>query len=139
MSFDPKAYEWATMAAELLVDDLEISKAFYVDMLGFVCMYEREGFAYLDYHGAQIMICRRDGSWETGAMQKPFGRGLNLQITTADLDVLLNKVKDAHWPVYEGPYDRMRILGEGEGDFREFLVQDPDGYLLRFSQIIGYR
>lgn len=136
MSFDAATYNWAACAIELLVDDVETSKAFYCEILGFQCMYERPGFAYLDYHGAQVMLDQRSGTWETGAMEKPFGRGINLQITTPDLGPLLTSLAAINWPLYKDVYEATRDLGGTPGSSREFLVQDPDGYLLRFFQNI---
>lgn len=134
MSFDAATYQWARCAIELLVNDVEKSKTFYLDILRFQNMYERHEFIYMDYHGAQIMLDQRSGNWETGDMQYPFGRGINLQIETPELDALLQRVKDANWPLYEDVEEKRRDLGGKQCYSREFLVQDPDGYLLRFSQ-----
>jgi catechol 2,3-dioxygenase-like lactoylglutathione lyase family enzyme len=63
IDFNPNSYQWAPSVAELLVDDFNKSLAFYC-LLGFVDIYQRENFAYLDYQGAQLMIYKRDGEWE---------------------------------------------------------------------------
>lgn len=135
-SFDAKTYAWAKCMPEVLVTNFQASLSFY-RMLGFVDMYQRENFAYLDYQGAQFMIAQRDNWWETAEMERPFGRGVNFQITTNELDALLLRLKEAGVELYEEKKEKWRDLGGCSGGFREFLVQDPDGYLLRFSEIIA--
>jgi hypothetical protein len=43
------------------------------------------------------------------------------------------------WDLYEQPNDAWYRIGELEVGRREFLVQDPDGYLLRFAEDLGTR
>jgi hypothetical protein len=133
--FDAKNYEWAKCVPEILVDDFKVSLAFY-RLLGFVDMYQREGFAYLEYQGAQFMIDERGGNWETGPMEKPYGRGINFQFTTDELDQLIDRLNKAGISLYEGKKEKWRDLGGQMEGSVEFLVQDPDGYLLRFLQTI---
>ena len=133
--FDAKTYNWARCTPEILVSNFQASLAFY-KMLGFVDMYQRENFAYLDYQGAQFMIAQRDGGWETGEMERPFGRGVNFQFSTNELDALMARVEKAGLPLYEGKKEKWRDLGGHKGGSVEYLVQDPDGYLLRFHQNI---
>ncbi len=132
-TFDAKSYNWAKCVPEILVENFETSLSFY-KALGFVDMYQREGFAYLEYQGAQFMIDARSGAWETGPMEKPYGRGVNFQILTNNLDTLISKLAAANIPLYEPKKEKRRDLGGQEGVFLECLVQDPDGYLLRFQQ-----
>ena len=63
---------------ELLVTNFNASRRFYVGLLGFAVLYDRpeKKFAYLDLDGAQIMIEETDEPWLTGAMEKPYGRGI---------------------------------------------------------------
>ena len=132
-NFNPDAYPWAACVPEFLVDDFQCSLSFY-RQLGFIDMYQRENFAYLDYQGAQLMISQRDGSWETGPMKRPYGRGVNIQISTIDLDALINRLTNSSIFIYEEKREKWRDLGGQKRGFIEFLVQDPDGYLLRFQQ-----
>lgn len=78
-------------------------------------------------------------SWLTADLAPPFGRGVNLQIEVGDVDALLARVVASgtalFWPQEERWYRRDdRLLGN-----KQFLVQDPDGYLLRFYQDLGQR
>ena len=136
MTFDAKTYNWARCTPEVLVTNFQTSLAFY-KMLGFVDMYQREKFAYLDYQGAQFMIAQRDGCWETGELQRPFGRGVNFQFSTNELDALMARIEKAGLPLYEEKKEKWRDLGGRKGGSVEFLVQDPDGYLLRFLENIA--
>ncbi len=132
----------ARLVPELVVSDYAQSLAFYVDVLGFRLLYGRpeERFAYLEREGAQIMIEQpTDRAWITGPLEQPYGRGINLQIGCADATALRDRCA-AHqvapfMDLEDAWYRRDAILL----GCRQFLVQDPDGYLLRFSQDIGIR
>lgn len=134
-AFDPTTYAWAPCVPELLVENFQTSLAFYKS-LGFIDMYQRENFAYLDYHGAQLMIAQRDNYWETAEMVKPYGRGINLQFATHELDHLLTIVHQNGYTLYQDRYEKWRDLGCTKGGSSEFLILDPDGYLIRFLQKI---
>ena len=41
------------------------------------------------------------------------------------------------WPLFMAPETKTYRVGGAGLEVRQFLVQDPDGYLLRFSQEIG--
>ncbi|WP_175199400.1 hypothetical protein [Achromobacter insolitus] len=45
----------------------------------------------------------------------------------------------AKWPLFRNPAEQWYRGNDVEIGVREFLVQDPDGYLLRFSAKIGER
>lgn len=138
----PPKTGWAKMVAELHVTDLEASLAFWRDILGFEIAYERtdEKFVYLEHlEGQQIMLCQRHGRFETGAMQYPLGRGAMFQIYLRDISLVLAKLAAQQWPIYLGPREIWREVGDRESGQREAFVQDPDGYLLMLAQNIGER
>jgi catechol 2,3-dioxygenase-like lactoylglutathione lyase family enzyme len=122
---------WAALVPELLVSELVRSVRFWCDVLGFAVAYERPGFVYLTRGELQVMLCGRDGSWETGDMQPPFGRGINLQMVVPAIAPILVALEVAGWGLYQAPAEAWYEVGQ-----REFLVQDPDGYLLRFAETI---
>lgn len=139
---DPHGPEsWAALVPELSCSDLAASLGFYVGHLGFAVRFERpgEGFAYLEREGAQIMLEVAGAGWETAPMERPFGRGINLQIEVSDIGPLVTGLTEAGWPLFEPPHDAWYCAGEIEHGQRQFLVQDPDGYLLRFVQVLGER
>ena len=131
---------------ELIVSDFDASLNFYTMILGFSIWFERgqkpERFAYLDREGAQIMLEEvHSGIWQTGELSKPYGRGVNFQIECSDLQTLLDALADAKYELWRGVCEAWRDVGNGNTlvGSREFLVQDPDGYLLRFTQDLGER
>lgn len=141
MSSRPIAFP--PLVPELVCADFQASLGFYRDRLGFRPLYGREdpAFAYLEREGAQIMLeqLEPEGSWRTGPLDRPFGRGINLQIEASDLAPLLDALVGAGWPLYREPEEAWyRVADRLEGQ-RQFLVQDPDGYLLRFCQSLGTR
>lgn len=136
------------LVPELAVTDIRASLAVWLDLFGFRILYERpeSGFAYLERDGIEIMLEQRGtgpverlGIWDTGALEKPFGRGINFEMTVDDIDDLLAGLRRAGYPLFFGPEERWYRDGATEIGVRQFLVTDPDGYLLRFSQRIGTR
>ncbi|MGV8939462.1 MAG: bleomycin resistance protein [Allorhizobium sp.] len=133
---------FAALVPELDVTDISLSLHFWCDLLGFSVAYDRPAahFAYLERQGAQIMLCQVNGEWMTAALQRPFGRGVNFQIETDELESILEALHAEGWPLFRGVSESWYRIGEArESGNREFLVQDPDGYLVRFSQNIGMR
>jgi catechol 2,3-dioxygenase-like lactoylglutathione lyase family enzyme len=136
------------LVPELLVTDTQESLRFWQDILGFRILYDRpeDGFAAIERDGVEFML-ERHGSgpaervniWDTGPLERPFGRGINFEINVDDVGVLLDALKAAHWPIFFGPEERWYRAGQRETGVRQFLVQDPDGYLLRLSQSLGQR
>ena len=123
-----------SLIPELSVTDIEKSKEFYLN-LGFKIMYERKEdkfcFSYLEDN--QIMIEEINDNWNVGEMKYPFGNGINISMTVSDIDsfyesiiskkiVLFRKIKTSKYRVDDIIYED-----------KEFLLQDPDGYLLRFN------
>ena len=85
------------------------------------------------------MLCERNGRWEPAPMDRPFGRGINLQMAVPALSPLLDALAAARWPLHEAPREAWYRSGDRMVGQREFLVQDPDGYLLRFAESLGER
>jgi len=137
-------FAWAPLVPELSVTDLRQSLRFWRDLCGFAVVFDRpeEGFAYLDLGvGAQIMLDQRGltRDWETGPMEKRYGRGVNFQVRVSSLDPILASLAGANWPLFLAPEEKWYRTGGAETGVRQFLVQDPDGYLVRFSTWIGER
>lgn len=133
---------FARLVPELCCSDFERSLHFYTEVLGFSAVYARpeERFAYLDREGAQLMIEQPTGrAFVAGALDYPYGRGLNLQIEVSDVGALYARVREAGTSPFLALEDtwcrrEQTLLGN-----RQFVVQDPDGYLLRFFQDLGQR
>ena len=140
----PAGFVWANMVPELLVSDLDASLHFWCDLCRFSAAYERpeDRFAYLDRAGRQVMleeVMAPGRRWVTGPLERPFGRGVNFQITLDDVSPILSGLKAAAWPLFLEPEEVWYRAGTREIGVRQFLVQDPDGYLVRFSQELGIR
>jgi catechol 2,3-dioxygenase-like lactoylglutathione lyase family enzyme len=132
---------FARLVPELDVLDLEQSKNFWCGILGFRIAYQRpeNRFAYIELQGSQVMLNQQNGNWETGPLERPLGRGINFQMFVDSVTPLLDALSREKWPLFRESHDAWyRIAGEQRGN-RQFLVQDPDGYLLRFAQDLGTR
>ena len=129
---------------ELLVSDLEASLSFWVGLLGFKVRYDRteERFIYLRRLECDVMLEELNGvgrKWITAPLEKPFGRSINFQFEANDWSRPLENLQEQQWPLYLAPEDKWYRAGDEEVGQRQFLVQDPDGYLLRLCQPIGRR
>lgn len=135
------ASSYAALVPELSCSDFQTSLVFYTDKLGFEVMHGRpeNGFAYIALGKAQIMLEQSNGFWSTGELQKPFGRGINFQILVNDVEQLYERVVSQNIPVFANLETSWYRIDQREHGQREFLMQDPDGYLLRFSEDIGDR
>ena len=136
--------EFNSLVPEFEVSDISKSLDFYLNILGFETEFERpeSKFAYLSFHGSQIMLCEHDpeGDWVTGELIYPFGRGSHLQIHAPSVMEMLKNLKAKGVEIFKGPYEVWYPVKDNQlSGTREFLVQDPDGYLLRFQEEIGFR
>jgi catechol 2,3-dioxygenase-like lactoylglutathione lyase family enzyme len=132
---------FAPVVPELDVRDLARSLAFWCDGIGFAVAYDRpeSGFACLERDGAQVMLNLINGAWATAPLAPPFGRGINLQIAVRSISGIVARLAALDWPLFRPPHDAWYRVGDEEVGCRQFLVQDPDGYLLRFSESRGRR
>ena len=121
---------------ELSVRDIEKSKHFYINILNFKLEYERpeNKFAFFSYNGSQIMLEQINDNWNVGKLQYPFGRGINFQIETKEIDSISQRLKDNNIKIYKDIFESQYIANGKVYKEKELLVQDPDGYLLRFQQ-----
>jgi catechol 2,3-dioxygenase-like lactoylglutathione lyase family enzyme len=133
----------APLVPELLVADIQASLRFWRDLCGFAIVFDRpdEGFAYLHREGAQIMLEERgrNRNWVAGPLEIPLGRGVNFQVAVAAIEPILAAFAAANWPLFMAPERKWYRTGPIETGVHQFLVQDPDGYLVRFSAHIGER
>jgi catechol 2,3-dioxygenase-like lactoylglutathione lyase family enzyme len=132
----------AKLVPELDVSDIGHAVEFYTAVCGFGVLYKRdeERFAYLERDGAEIMLQEATGPgrrFRTAPLERPFGRGVNLQIEVGDVASLYRRmVAEGLEPVV--PLERRAYRVESqEVENEQFVVADPDGYLLRFWQDAG--
>ncbi|WP_020178922.1 VOC family protein [Methylopila sp. M107] len=129
------------LVPELAVSDLAASLLFWTKLAAFSVAFERpeEGFALIERAGARLMLEQRDRAtrtWETADLEAPFGRGVNFEIDVDDVDAILARFLSTGWPLFMAPEEKWYRQGATEVGVRQFLAQDPDGYLVRFSQRI---
>ena len=120
---------------ELTVTNIEKSRIFY-ENLGFKIMYERkeDKFIFLELNQNQIMIQEDNDVWETGPLEYPFGRGINISMEVKDVEKIKQNLLKINYPLFQDIKESIYRVNEKEYIDKEFLVQDPDGYLLRFTQ-----
>ena len=134
-----------TLVPELAASDARRSRQFYCETLGFDCVYERpeEGFCYLRLGEAELMIDQIGvgRTFDGGHLPAgyPFGKGLNLQIRVPSVAPLLDALACDACPLFLPLEDRWYRIGDEEAGNRQFVVADPDGYLLRFFEDLGRR
>ena len=123
-----------SLIPELSVSNINKSKEFYLK-LGFEIKYERanDKFCFLEFEDNQIMIEEVNNNWNTGKLEYPFGRGINISMSVSDIDSLYKKIIDNDIKIF---LDLETHEYEASGKIyydKEFLIQDLDGYLLRFN------
>lgn len=137
---DENYLEFSKNIPELSVSNLANSLKLY-KTAGFKIEYERpeNKFVFLSLGEIQFMlqeISDKD-KWQIAPLTYPFGNGINFQLEVSNLDEIYNNFKNSNYKIIfdiEENWYRQddKLLGN-----KEFLIQDPDGYLLRFSEDLG--
>ena len=132
-----------SLVPELSITDFQRTIRFYTAILGFSIEYQREeeGFAYLSLGESQIMVDQigLTRTWKTGEFEYPLGRGINFQIEVSDIETLVTSLRKNKIELFMEPEEKWYRVDDVEAGNRQFLVQDPDGYLLRFFEDLGTR
>ena len=129
-----KEIVYNSLIPELSVSNIDISKKFYLD-LGFKIRYERKEnkFCFLQLEGNQIMIEENNDNCNTGKLEHPYGRGINLSMAVSNIEKMYEILKEKNIKFFlDLEIHEYRIDDKISYD-KEFLIQDPDGYLLRFN------
>jgi catechol 2,3-dioxygenase-like lactoylglutathione lyase family enzyme len=134
----------ARLIPELDVENLDRSLAFYTTVIGCAVLYERpeERFAFLDLEGAKLMLEQASGPgrrFSTAPLEHPYGRGVNFQIQVGDADELYARVLAAAAHIVIPIESKWYRRDDHDVGNRQFVVADPDGYLLRFFTDLGRR
>ena len=125
---------------ELSVSNLNESLKFY-NLIGFKIEYERpeNKFVFLSLGKIQFMLqeISENDKWSLTPLTHPYGNGVNFQLEVDNVEKVYNILKDNKYKIafeIEENWYRQddKLLGN-----KEFLVQDPDGYLIRLSEDIG--
>lgn len=126
--------EFNSLIPELSVSNIENSKRFY-ENLGFKIIYERveDKFCFMQLEDNQIMIEEQNNNWNVGKMEYPYGNGINISMSINDVEKLYGDLKVKQVKLFmDLKVNEYRVDNVVFQD-KEFLVQDPDGYLLRFN------
>lgn len=123
-----------SLIPELSVTDINKSKEFY-QKIGFKIKYERpeNKFCFLELEENQIMIEEINDNWNTGKLEYPFGRGINISMSISDVELLFQYIKKQDIEIFKELEIHTYRVDNQEYTDKEFLIQDPDGYLLRFN------
>lgn len=126
---------------EIACSDLNVSLPFYTEILGFRIQYQREdeGFVMLERQGACLMVDEINHAkrlWLTAPLVAPFGRGINLQIKTNKIDALYGRIQNARQEIFLPIEDKCYRAADQSICQRQFIVLDPDGYMLRFIEYL---
>ena len=126
--------KYNSLIPELSVTDFEKSKKFY-QLLGFHVVYERKDdyFAFLQLENNQIMIEQINQHWNTGKLEYPFGRGINISMSISNIDQFYMTLKQKNVIFFKEFMVNKYQANDTIYEDKEFLIQDPDGYLLRFN------
>lgn len=131
---------WNKIIPEFSVTNLEKSLEFY-KTAGFKIEYDRpeNKFAFISLGEIQLMLqeLTTNEKWNVGKLTYPFGNGINFQLEVENVEQIYNNLKKANYKIafeLEENWYRQddKLLGN-----KEFLIQDPDGYLLRFFEDLG--
>ena len=124
---------------ELSVSNYDESINFYINILGFEIDYKRgkNKFAMISINNAQIMIEEINNYWNAEKLEYPFGRGINFQIEVKDVELMVKKIKESGIKLFMEIEENWYTVNNKKYGNKEFLIQDPDGYLLRFAEDLG--
>jgi len=119
-----------TAIPQFLVDDLDASLAFYQQRLGFARDFVYEGFyAQVSRDGAFIHLkC---------APKLPAERAHRRDEEHLDAYLVVSGVVDLHSELVGRGAPIAKPLERQPWGARDFHVQDPDGYILCFSEVDG--
>ena len=116
------------LSASLTAGDLEVSVAWYRDVLGFAVdrRFDREGKTFaarLSAGPVLLLVTQDNGARGSGRVK---GEGLSLRFTTQqNVDALAAKIQASGHTLEAPPFEAFGM--------RAFRVRDPDGFLLVIS------
>jgi len=116
------------VAPEFFVHDLERSLRFYRDELGFRIVRQERDFAIVALADAYVLLAFPEDEprlkrWLTSG---PRGVGVNVRLMVDDVDAMYERASAAGCPI-------VRAIGDRDYGLRDFMIADPDGYVLRFA------
>ena len=123
-----------SLIPELSVSDIEKIKQFYIN-IGFKVIYEikENKFCFMQLDNNQIMIEEINNNWNTGKLEYPFGRGINISMIVKNVENYYCSLRKKNIVFFKEIMVNTYKVDDETYEDTEFLLQDPDGYLLRFN------
>ena len=123
-----------SLIPELSVVNIQRSREFYLN-IGFKIKYERQEdkFIFFELENNQIMLEEINDNWNVGKLEYPFGRGINISMSIKDIDSYYEKLQKKNIKFFKDLMVSEYKVNDDIYYDKEFLIQDPDGYLLRFN------
>ena len=81
----------------------------------------------------QIMIEENNDNWNVGKLEYPYGNGINISMAVDNVEELYENLKNKHIKFFIDLQINEYRVEDNIFQDKEFLLQDPDGYLLRFN------
>ncbi len=81
------------------------------------------------------MIKEINDHWNTGELEYLSGIGINFQIVVSDVSSIIERLKNHNIPLFKKYMGNRYECGKITFMGKQILVQDPDGYFLRFSEL----
>lgn len=117
----------STGAPQFLVDKLDESLAFYQERLGFTCDFVYDDFyASVSREGTHIHL-KCSPRLEAEREHRKSGDHLDAYLSVSGIRELYDEFVGRDAPV-------VKPLGERPWGTQDFYVEDPDGYILCFSE-----
>ena len=139
---NPEYLEFSKNIPELSVTNLKNSLNFY-KCIGFKVEYERpeNKFVFLSLGEIQFMLqeISDNDKWDVAPLSYPFGNGINFQLEVENVSKIYHSLKSNDYKIAFEIEENWYRQGDKLLGNKEFLIQDPDGYLLRFSEDLGER
>lgn len=123
--------QFVSEAAEFFVRDLETSMRFYVGGLGFKATCQEPTFAVVALGEAHLMLVvagDENSSVQQWLSTGPRGVGVNIRIMVEDVDAMYQLATKSGAIVND--------IDDRTYGLRDFMVADPDGFMLRFASPI---
>lgn len=88
----------------------------------------------MSFQDSQFMFEQiHDDGWNISELVYSLGRGINFSIAVDDIEELYQLVNNLNIELYRELTRNIYQVNEIEEMQIEFLIQDPNGYLLRFT------
>ena len=119
---------------EFMVADIERSREFYMNLLGFKLEYERpeDKFLFLSLGEAQLMLEEAPAREKT-SLTYPLGLGANFSLGVNDVEEVYARCQAVNYPIQRDLEIRKFRVNDGYVVDKEFALLDPDGYYWRVT------